>query len=373
MVSREKPWYPATSTIRPWSSASRTRPGVISRIFAFVCTGSVMIPACEPVNETASEPRSWTAIATSAHAMRSPVERSMSSSRGYGSGDTSCASARSPSVVSPIAETVATTRTPRSCASTRRFATFLIFSGSATDEPPNFMTTVSCTASVAALTAPIVAVPPVARGTGGYALPRAADGDARRARLRRDVARPRALARRAADDLGSHGARLVRPAHLRDPADHGAGVVLHDVLEDTRRSRRLRLPEPLGPHLRRWLHRHVDGDRGAASVGLRHARRWFLDRPLGAGLLPAQAGERRHGRLLPHALGREQVHVPRGAEGRDRGRRRRVPLRHEGLPHGGQGVPPPSGLRDDRPPVPARRASPRDEAVDVLRDGRDGA
>ena len=40
--------------MRPRSSASSTRTGVISRIFAFVCTGSVMIPACEPVNETAS-------------------------------------------------------------------------------------------------------------------------------------------------------------------------------------------------------------------------------------------------------------------------------------------------------------------------------
>ena len=46
---------PATRTILP--AVERTRPretGVISRIFAFVCTGSVMIPACEPVNETAS-------------------------------------------------------------------------------------------------------------------------------------------------------------------------------------------------------------------------------------------------------------------------------------------------------------------------------
>ena len=54
IVSREKPWKPATRTICPRSSASTTRTGVISRIFAFVCTGSVMIPACEPVNETAS-------------------------------------------------------------------------------------------------------------------------------------------------------------------------------------------------------------------------------------------------------------------------------------------------------------------------------
>ena len=42
-----------------------------------------------------------------------------------------------------MAETVPTTRMPRSRASTSRRATCRIFSGSATDEPPNFMTTVS--------------------------------------------------------------------------------------------------------------------------------------------------------------------------------------------------------------------------------------
>ena len=44
--------------------------------------------------------------------MRSPVESSMSSSRPSGSGETSCASAISESVVLPIAETVPTTRRP---------------------------------------------------------------------------------------------------------------------------------------------------------------------------------------------------------------------------------------------------------------------
>ena len=59
-----------------------------STIFAFVCVVSVTIPACEPVSEIASWPRSWIAIAASAHVIRSPTETSMSSSRGTGAGDT---------------------------------------------------------------------------------------------------------------------------------------------------------------------------------------------------------------------------------------------------------------------------------------------
>src|SRR5262245_3801203 len=75
--------------------------------------------------------------------MRSPVESSMSSSRGFGVGETSLASEISESVVFPIAETVPTTFSPRRRASTKRRATWRTFSGSATDEPPNFITTVS--------------------------------------------------------------------------------------------------------------------------------------------------------------------------------------------------------------------------------------
>ena len=67
----------------------------------------------------------------------------MSNSRTFGVGETWWARSISPSVVLPIADTVPTTRRPRCFASTRRRATFLILSGSATDEPPNFMTTVS--------------------------------------------------------------------------------------------------------------------------------------------------------------------------------------------------------------------------------------
>ena len=80
-----------------------------SRIRAFVCDVSVTMPACEPVSEIARWPRSLIAIAHSAHEMRSPVESSMSISRGSGVGETSSAIAISSSVVLPRAESTATT------------------------------------------------------------------------------------------------------------------------------------------------------------------------------------------------------------------------------------------------------------------------
>src|SRR5437764_12444326 len=111
-----------------------------STIFALPCEVSVRIPACDPVSETASWPRSWIAIAQSAFEIRSPTERSMSYSRGCGCGETSCASLISSSVVSPIAERTPTTRWPASWAATSRRATSLIFCTSPTDVPPNFFT-----------------------------------------------------------------------------------------------------------------------------------------------------------------------------------------------------------------------------------------
>ena len=53
---------------------------------AFVCDVSVTIPACEPVSEIARWPRSLIAIAHSAQDTRSPVDSSMSISRGVGDG-----------------------------------------------------------------------------------------------------------------------------------------------------------------------------------------------------------------------------------------------------------------------------------------------
>src|SRR4051794_25923242 len=113
-----------------------------SRIRALVCDVSVTMPACEPVSEIARWPRSLIAIAHSAHETRSPVDSSMSISRGSGSGETSSASAISRSVSLPRALSTATTRWPASRLATIRRAARFNRSASATDVPPNFITTV---------------------------------------------------------------------------------------------------------------------------------------------------------------------------------------------------------------------------------------
>src|SRR5687767_435684 len=82
-------------------------------------------------------------MAASAHEMRSPVESSMSISRGCGRSETSWAMATSSSVVFPRAERTATTSFPASFWATIFAAAFLIRSASATEVPPNFITTVS--------------------------------------------------------------------------------------------------------------------------------------------------------------------------------------------------------------------------------------
>ena len=53
-------------------------------ILALVWPLSVTMPACEPVSEIASKPRSLITMAASAQVTRSPVESSMSISRGCG-------------------------------------------------------------------------------------------------------------------------------------------------------------------------------------------------------------------------------------------------------------------------------------------------
>ena len=83
------------------------------------------------------------AIAHRAHEIRSPVDRSMSISRGSGWGETSWAMSIRSSVVLPRAERTATTRLPRSRWATIRRAACLIRSALATEVPPNFMTIVA--------------------------------------------------------------------------------------------------------------------------------------------------------------------------------------------------------------------------------------
>ena len=79
-------------------------------------------------------------MARSAIEIRSPLDSSMSSSRGAGTGATSFARSSSSSVVSPMALTATTTSLPARRVSTMRLATRLMLSASATDEPPNFCT-----------------------------------------------------------------------------------------------------------------------------------------------------------------------------------------------------------------------------------------
>ncbi len=110
-------------------------------IFALPWAPSVITPAWLPVNDRASWPRLPMAIASSAIEMRSPAVSSMSSSRPAGSGDTCSARSISSSVVSPIADTTTTTSLPAFLASTIRWATRLMPSASATEEPPYFCTT----------------------------------------------------------------------------------------------------------------------------------------------------------------------------------------------------------------------------------------
>ena len=89
------------------------------------------------------------AIAASAHEIRSPVDRSMSISRGCGRSDTSWAIDTSSSVNLPCAERTATTRLPSSFARTMRWAARTMRSLFATEVPPNFMTTVPVIAGAA--------------------------------------------------------------------------------------------------------------------------------------------------------------------------------------------------------------------------------
>ena len=141
LVVCDTPWKPATMGMAPSSRASWIRPGVTSMIRALPCAESVITPACEPVNERPSRPRLAMAMASSAIEIRSPAVSSMSSSRPGGSGLTWLARSRSSSVVSPMAETTTTTAWPALRVATMRWATRLMPSASATEDPPYFCTT----------------------------------------------------------------------------------------------------------------------------------------------------------------------------------------------------------------------------------------
>src|SRR5688572_21636715 len=107
---------------------------------ALVWASLVTMPDWDPVKLTAGMPRAFRAMERSAIEMRSPAERSMSSSRRAGLSLTCLARDNRSSVVSPMAETTTTTSLPADLAAATRSATFWIFWTSATDEPPYFCT-----------------------------------------------------------------------------------------------------------------------------------------------------------------------------------------------------------------------------------------
>ena len=108
----------------------------------FMCTELVRIPACIPVRDTAGHPRSAKAMAISAMETCSPVDNSISISLLRVAPVTCLARVIKSSVVSPIADTVTTTWSSGPFSRSTRAATALIFSGVATELPPNFFTTI---------------------------------------------------------------------------------------------------------------------------------------------------------------------------------------------------------------------------------------
>ncbi len=96
---------------------------LISVIRALLCTDSVVIPACHPVNEIALYPFACSAIVNNEIVTCSPVDRSISISRLLGFSVIALASATSSSVLFPIAETTETILCPRSYSSIIKFAT----------------------------------------------------------------------------------------------------------------------------------------------------------------------------------------------------------------------------------------------------------
>ena len=101
---------------------------------------SVRMPACGPVSVIAGTPSAWSAMATSVPLMCSPVASSRSISRGSGSSVIRAASSMRSSVVSPMALTTTTSRSPVGALARDAPRDVPDAVGVASDEPPYFWT-----------------------------------------------------------------------------------------------------------------------------------------------------------------------------------------------------------------------------------------
>ncbi len=140
MPSGVTPWNPATTRDLPSARYFRINEGSMLRMRPRVCEPVVWMPAWRPVMETASTPRSCSAMVTSAIDCCSPVASSTSISRSLGLPERSLAILIRPSVMPDIAETTATTWLPSSRTRFMRAATLRMRSRVPTEVPPYFWT-----------------------------------------------------------------------------------------------------------------------------------------------------------------------------------------------------------------------------------------
>ena len=137
------------------------------------------------------------------------------------------------------------------------------------------------------------------------------------------------------------GRRLLRPAGERHPADHRAGLDVHGDQPGPRLARRLRLPQPRRPLLRRARDRQLAVDQRAGHLGPGRPR--GQARRSSSASRPAIPPRKVNGvsrRLLPDARHRRRTctRIPPSVRPRDRAARRRLPRRRQGLPHRRQGL-----------------------------------
>ena len=136
----------------------------------------------------------------------------------------------------------------------------------------------------------------------------------------------------------------------------------------------LRLPQPQGPLLRRARLRDVRQGARRPAVGHARARGQARRRSGRAADVPAAAGERRDGELLPDAVAPTRSYTyPEELKDEMRRGRRRLHGRRPRLPHRREGPHPARHQRDDAAPVRARAPPARHAAVGLLHAGRDGA
>ena len=139
-LSGPMPWKPAITATWPCSRRLRISSPSISAMRAAPCTPSVLTVTCQPVHERAGMPISCSTMARSPAVTCSPDATTASYSRASWTLAASRHQPASLSVVPAMAETTTATWCPAFTSRSTWRATLRILSISATEVPPNFMT-----------------------------------------------------------------------------------------------------------------------------------------------------------------------------------------------------------------------------------------